>query len=208
VPLVWAEFSTQASRSIKRAAFSLLIFVYVQKNSNNCRVKTVSPFGYKSEKSWEEMFEIANRIGDIISIHTDARWNGSFELIKKAKSMTDKSILAKGIHATDDEIEKAIAAGADYVLVVGRIPKVHLDKCLIEPLTLAELKTIPPNMKVVWNSRDLSNGGMKTETFEEARQIFSGWMCQASNLKTVADIKAGVDAVLVGTNLVEFAKSL
>jgi indole-3-glycerol phosphate synthase len=154
------------------------------------------------------MFEIANRIGDIISIHTDARWNGSFELIKKAKSMTDKSILAKGIHATDDEIEKAIAAGADYVLVVGRIPKVHLDKCLIEPLTLAELKTIPPNMKVVWNSRDLSNGGMKTETFEEARQIFSGWMCQASNLKTVADIKAGVDAVLVGTNLVEFAKSL
>ncbi len=171
-------------------------------------VKTVSPFGYKSDKSWEEMFEIANRVGDILSIHTDPRWNGSFELIKRAKSMTDKPILAKGIHATDEEIEKAVAAGADYVLVVGRMPKVHLDKCFIEPLTLAELKTIPSNLKAVWNSRDLSNGGMKTETFEQARQIFSGWLCQASNLKTVADIKAGADAVLVGTNLEEFANSM
>ncbi|HEY4500428.1 MAG TPA: hypothetical protein VJH25_01405 [Candidatus Paceibacterota bacterium] len=171
-------------------------------------VKTESPFGFKSEKSWDELFSVANEIGDIISIHTDARWGGSFELIRKAKSLTKKPILAKGIHSTDNEVKQAIEAGADYVLVVGRIPAIHTDKCLIEPLTLGELKTIPKNLKVVWNSRDLSNGNVKKETFEEARRIFKGWICQASNIKTVQDIKEGANAVLIGTQLFRFAESL
>jgi len=79
---------------------------------------------------------------------------------------------------------------------------------LIEPLTIAELKTIPETFKVVWNSRDLSDGNLKKETFEEARKVFKGWMCQASNIKTIDDIKEDVDAVLVGTYLSEFTKSL
>lgn len=171
-------------------------------------VKTESPFGWKSSKSWDELFAIANRIGDIISIHTDSRWGGSFDLIKKAKVLTNKPILAKGIHATDDEIEKAVNAGADYVLVVGRIPTIHLDKMLIEPLTLDELKIIPEDLKVVWNSRDLSDGGLKKETIEKAREIFKGWLCQASNIATIEDIKREANAVLVGTHLLEFAESL
>ncbi|HEY4511884.1 MAG TPA: hypothetical protein VJH55_03530 [Candidatus Paceibacterota bacterium] len=171
-------------------------------------VKTKSPFGYVAEKSWDQLFEIANRIGDIISIHTDPRWGGSFDLIKKAKTFTDKPILAKGIHATDKDIEKAIKAGADFVLVVGRIPLVYADKCLIEPLTLEGLKIIPTAARAVWNSRDLDTGGMKKGTFEQARKIFSGWLCQASNIRTVSDIKEGADAVLVGTHLEMFTKSL
>ena len=171
-------------------------------------VKTTSPFGYSSNKSWEELFEIAHTYGDIVSIHTDSRWGGSFDVVKKAKSLTDKPILAKGIHETDELIERAIHAGADLVLVVGRIPKVHVDKCLIEPLTLAELKSIPSHMKVVWNSRDLKNGGLKDETFEQARNIFPGWLCQASNIKNIDDIKEGAHAILVGSGLEEFVKSL
>src|SRR4051812_45555141 len=103
-------------------------------------VKTGSPFGYRSEKSWDELFAIASEAGDIVSIHTDSRWGGSFELVKKARSLTTKPILAKGIHATDAEIEQAIEAGADYVLVVGRVPALYIEKCLIEPLTLDELR--------------------------------------------------------------------
>ena len=171
-------------------------------------VKTQSPFGWKSDKTWDELFEIANEVGDIISIHTDPRWAGSFDLIKKAKSLTKKPILAKGIHSTDEGIQQAVDAGADYVLVVGRIPKIHLDKCLIEPLTLGELKTIPTDIKVVWNSRDLSDGGLKKETFEEARALHKGWLCQASNIRSKEDIKKGADAVLVGANLIEFSQSL
>lgn len=170
-------------------------------------VKMMSPFGYVAEKSWDELFEIANGVGDIISIHTDPRWGGSFELITKAKSLTSKPILAKGIHATDEDIENAIKAGADFVLVVGRMPATYLDKCMIEPLTLAELKTIPLHVHAVWNSRDLTTGGMKEETFKQAREIFPGWLCQASNIRTRRDIQEGADAVLVGEHLEVFTKS-
>ena len=171
-------------------------------------VKTRSPFGYASDKTWDELFLSAERIGDIISIHTDPRWGGSFDLIKKARGLTKKPILAKGIHKSDDEISKALSLGADWVLVVGRIPSIHVEKCLIEPLTLSELKTLPQNVKAVWNARDLSSGKEKHETFEQARKIFPGWLCQASHIKTVADIQSGADAVLVGTHLLEFARSL
>ena len=171
-------------------------------------VKTMSPFGWKSDKSWNELFQVANGIGDIISIHTDSRWGGSFDLLKKARGFTDKPILAKGIHADDASLEKACSVGADYVLVVGRIPKIQVEKCLIEPVSLEELKTIPQNLKVVWNSRNLLDGSLKKETFAEVRALFKGWLCQASNIKTVDDIIEGADAILVGTNLFEFAESL
>ncbi len=171
-------------------------------------VKTESPFGFKSEKSWDELFEIANQIGDIISVHTDSRWGGSFDLLKKARDLTKKPILAKGIHQKDSDIEKALAAGADFVLVVGRIPKIHLDKVFIEPNSLSELRKIPSGLKVVWNTRDLKTGGLKTETFEEARNIYKEWLCQASHIRTINDVKNGADAVLVGEHVEEFALSL
>ena len=171
-------------------------------------VKTHSPFGFVSSKSWDELFVVANEIGDMLSIHTDARWNGSFDLIKKAKSLTSKPILAKGIHEHDDQIVEAINAGADFVLVVGRIPNVYREKCIIEPLTLEELKTIPQEFRVLWNSRDLKTGGLKTETFKQARARFPGWLIQGSNIKTTNDVQDGADAILIGTYLEEFRESL
>lgn len=178
-------------------------------------VKTKSPFGFISDKTWDELFVLAEKTGDMLSIHTDPRWGGSFDLIKKAKTLTNKPILAKGIHALDSDIEQAIASGADMVLVVGRTPSEYLSKypqhrskLLIEPHTLAELTKVPPDMHAAWNSRDLATGGKKTETFAEARKIFSGWLCQASNIGAIADIQEGADAVLVGQQLAEFTKDL
>ncbi len=171
-------------------------------------VKTQSPFGYTSSNTWDELFEVAERVGDIISIHTDPRWGGSFDLITKARALTNKPILAKGIHASDSDIQQALDAGADWVLVVGRMPAIYQEKCMIEPLILDELQTIPEHMRAVWNARDLKDGSKKTETFAEARAIFKGWLCQASHIRTVSDIEKGADAALVGTNLTEFAASL
>lgn len=193
-------------------------------------VKTQSPFKPSTHistgRTWEELFALAQSVGDIISIHTDARWGGSFDLFKKARGLTSKPLLAKGIHSADKEIERAFEIGADYVLVVGRVPKISADKllrCLIEPLSLENFKKIldevealekdsgmkiRENLKIVWNSRDLKDGSLKTETFEEARALFRGWICQASNIKTVDDIYPDTDAVLVGTHLVEFIESL
>lgn len=169
-------------------------------------VKTHSPFDGELPNSWDELFEIANEVGDMISIHTDPQWHGSMDLVKKARGLTDKPILAKGIHASDDDIKAAVDAGADFVLAVGRIPEVHPEKCLIEPTALGQLALLPPEYRAVWNSRDLRTGGLKTETFDHARKIFDGWLCQASNIRTQADIRPLADAVLIGTHLIEFAK--
>jgi indole-3-glycerol phosphate synthase len=168
-------------------------------------IKTHSPFDGELPYSWDELFEIANEVGDIVSIHTDPRWHGSMDLVKRARRLTNKPILAKGIHANDSDIEAAVDAGADFVLAVGRIPEVHQDKCLIEPYTLGELAVLPPEYRAVWNSRDLRTGGLKTETFDQAREIFDGWLCQASNIRTQSDVRPFANAILIGTHLVEFA---
>lgn len=171
-------------------------------------VKTQSPFGWKSSQSWEELFIIANTYGDWISIHTDKRWGGSFSLLKTARSLTTKPILAKGIHATDKDIQRAVDCGADLVLVVGRIPAIHTEKCLIEPLSLSELNTYSTNTRVVWNSRDLKDGSVKNETFAESREMHQGWLCQASNIVTPSDVHPKANAILVGTHLPTFIQQI
>ena len=168
-------------------------------------IKTHSPFGWVSSYSWDELFKIADSVGDIISIHTDPRWHGSFEHIKKARALTNKPILAKGIHASDEDIEKALAAGADYVLVVGRVPDIHQYKLWIEPNSLEELQAIPHHLKAVWNARDLRNGKTKDTSFTEARAAFPGWLCQASFITSPEDIDSAADAAIIGTNLLDFA---
>jgi len=165
----------------------------------------------------------------MVSIHTNTIWKGSFELVRKARKRTDMPILAKGFHGTDEEIEMALDAGADFVLVVGRMPNKYADKCFIEPTTLDQLSTVPEHHWAVWNSRDLSilkdlpgipafleerwkymrsYSDRKRESFQEARMKFKGKLCQASKLKTKKDIEPGADAVLVGSDLETFAKSL
>ena len=171
-------------------------------------VKTMSPFGFRSKKGWEELFEVANMHGDMLSIHTDPRWGGSFELLARARAMTDKPILAKGIHATDEEVKQALALGSDKVLVVGRLPAVHLERCLIEPYTLAELRSLPPGTSAVWNSRDLETGALKPDDFAAARAAHPGYLVQASNIRTIADVDPTADAILVGQNLEQFIASL
>lgn len=170
-------------------------------------VKTHSPFGWSSERSWDELFAVANAFGDIISVHTDPRWHGSFELIKKARSLTNKPILAKGIHSNDDDIKQAVEVGADFVLVVGRLPEVYTEKCMIEPNSLEELVRLPIEFRAVWNSRDLKTGGLKQTTFAEARKAFGGWLCQASNIANINDIDPSADAILVGTHLEALANN-
>jgi indole-3-glycerol phosphate synthase len=189
-------------------------------------VKTKSPFGYAARQSWDELFAVAEKTGDIISIHTDPRWGGSFDLVKKARALTKKPILAKGIHAEDGDITKALAAGADLVLVVGRIPPatvIDLSRCLLEPISFEQLKSWAADpalaasfaeksdatcAKIVWNSRDLATGRAKKESFKEARAVFPGWLCQASHIRSVSDVDPTANAVLVGTHLAEFAASI
>jgi len=172
-------------------------------------VKTKSPFGFVSLYAEQVLFNVADQIGNIISIHTNRRWGGSMDLITKYHTQTNKPILAKGIHGTDQEVEQALRYGASYVLVVGRIPDKSLWPWIMyEPLNLAQLKDTPPELKVVWNSRNLTDGSLKIESFAEARALFPGWLCQASNIKYPNDILPGAEAIIIGQNLVHYYKMI
>lgn len=163
-------------------------------------VKTCSPFGYRSDRNWNELFEIADEIGDWVSVHTHPAWGGSFELLRQARRMTSKPLLAKGLHTTDAEVEQAFSIGADHVLTVGRYPS---SDCLCEPHTLNQLLKLHPK-KAVWNQRDLKSGRSKQESFDAARNTFRGWLCQASLLRSWDDVHPRADAILVGEHLEAF----
>jgi len=186
-------------------------------------VKIKSPTRPDFTGSFEEQIKIAQGIADIFSIHTNPKWGGSFDLVRRAREILgkDKLILAKGLHETADEIRFADEAGADYILVVSRtdIPEKYMGKCWIEPLNLDGLRRIPSSYDVVvWNERDLAASlaqgkeiwklDTTGETFEQARALWKGKLCQASSLRTKRDIKPGANYVLVGSYLKEFADSL
>jgi indole-3-glycerol phosphate synthase len=171
-------------------------------------VKTQSPHGFKSEKTWDELFAIADKHGDMLSIHTNPLWGGSFALLRRARIFSNKPILAKGVHSSDDEIETALDLGASAVLVVGRLPKLSLIKyCYIEPLNLVQGLMIPHDVPCVWNSRNLFTGKLKEETIYDMQNFFPGDIIQASNIKTMADVKPSAYGFIVGENLVNFCQS-
>ncbi len=174
-------------------------------------IKTQSPFSsWVSPHPFEKLLDAAVEVGDIISVHTDPRWGGSFELLTEIKKAVGKKpVMAKGLHNTDALVRRAFNAGADFVLSVGRAPSVYPAKCFVEPYSLDQLGIFPENTLLVWNSRDVRNNGIpKTETFEQARKLWPGFLCQASFIRSIDDVKRGADAVLVGTHLLEFAESL
>jgi indole-3-glycerol phosphate synthase len=199
------------NKSVEAALGDTLLFAEVKPRS-----PFPDPEGWQSERSWDELFEIANEYGDWVAVHTEAPWGGALDLLEKARGKTDKKILAKGIHQTDESIEQAIAAGADAVLVVGRVPKIHRDKCLIEPTDLYELRRLAlGGLWLAWNSRDLQTGAPKQDpmthdplTFGRALEIVPELYCQASYVHTPEDVNPQAKAVLVGTHLPEFVKAL
>lgn len=174
-------------------------------------VKLKSPFGYSSPQCWEYVFDLANDCprSDMLSIHTDERWGGSWDHLKEARKRTNKPILAKGLHPTDDDVRKALDLGANYALVVGRqVGNDLVTKCFIEPIDFRQLSAIPAWMMVVWNSRDLTTGNNKDMDFAAARYVFPGWLCQASNITSVEDVHPDADAIIVGQELENFILSL
>lgn len=173
-------------------------------------VMTESPYGFKSDKSWEEQFEIAEKHCDIVSIYTDSRWGGSFEHLKYARSLTDKEILASGIHATDDDINHAIDEGANHVRVVGRKPEGWLRTlCWIEPLSIRQLTSM--NLVytdvVVWNTQNLHTGGIKYEGFDTARKVFDGQLIQSNGIRQVHDVHPDANGVIINEHIESFLRS-
>jgi indole-3-glycerol phosphate synthase len=185
-------------------------------------IKTQSPFGYNSKYCFYDLMCCANRFGDWISVHTNPLWGGSYEAVEFVRRHTNKPILAKGFHSEEEDIVKALDHGADYVLVVDRVPYPHFryngqsiwTKCLFEmhnqPLFEGNLTINPDfkNQKFVCNLRDLNTGDRKNSP-EIAVYLEKGlWTCQASFIKSMDDVLPNVSAFIVGEHLVEFTERL
>lgn len=164
-------------------------------------VKTESPFGFKAKESWEERLALACEHGDWVAVHVDPRWGGSLELLEKARKFTKKPLLAKGAQYKDIGDWKQL--GADYVHCVGVR---QYTGAIQEAFVLEDLADIQPHRLVMWNSRWMLTGGRRpaTESFSVARRLFRGWLCQASFIKSLADVHPDADAFIVGEHLPEF----
>ncbi len=202
-------------------------------------IKTVSPFGFKSAFGEVQLANLAKKYGDWISIHVDELWGGHTSQIRAYKNNFEfsgepkKPILAKGLHLTDESIQQSLDAGADYVLVVGRIPSDNLiSKCLMEPLNMGQLhsglylKACNRSAGVVLNDRDLRTG--RQRSIEQGNSWYridglaiTGYhiakkepipsitvpLFQASGIKDESDVLDFVDGYIVGEHLPRFVLS-
>jgi hypothetical protein len=182
-------------------------------------VKVASPFGFESEHSWDDLFDLACEHGDAVAVHTDTRWGGGFSDISAAKNRIasyrlNKLIVAKGIHAKDSEIALALACGANLVTVVGRVPPPHLAPvCIYEPRTFDEYVRSGADRQrrnMMWNERDLETGWHREEEedFGVVRSFHPGWLCQASFIEHPDQVDPHADAFIVGEHLPTFVEEL
>jgi indole-3-glycerol phosphate synthase len=175
-------------------------------------IKTQSPFGYRSPYSFATLMETAIEHGDWISVHTNALWGGDFDAISFVRKHTKKPILAKGIHGTDFAVDKALAHGADYVLVVDRATAPTLRKfCLFEWKSFADFKEYATinrmlDRRHVCNSRDLRTGQRKLNCEMDDFAESCSWWCQASGIRKPADVHPKANAFIVGEHLMDFVK--
>lgn len=191
--------------------------------------------GWRSPYSVDLLMETACRYGHWISIHTNPLWGGSFEWLSLARAYVNEFyrnappeirplILAKGLHETLEEQQEALRS-ADYVLVVSKDPPQGsaniLNRVLYEPHSLDGLRKAPPDMKCVWNARDIvaaldahrlghktDHNAAKRASFDDAHKIHDRWLCQASNINRREHVHKKASAVLVGSRLREFLASL
>lgn len=176
-------------------------------------VKTQSPFGFKSSHSFIKLMDTAIEHGDWVSVHDNALWGGDFETISFVRKNTRKPILAKGLHYTEDDINQALDHGADYVLVVDRLPMTSktFDKCIIEhrdfEIVTREAKVFP-EAKFMCNSRDLRTGRSKEKDELPDYLKLGVWVCQASGVVFPRHVREGVSAFIVGEHLMTFCEHL
>lgn len=196
-------------------------------------VKTKSPFDVAPriygprKQSFHELAELAIKYGDWISVHTNPLWGGGYEAIEYVRRLTDKPILAKGIHSRNDDIKKAFDYGADYVLCVDRdfwknghrewseypASNIIMELSSLDVVsadTLGQMTAM--GTKVVHNRRDMKTGKtiFTPDMYAEYRAKFK-WLCGASTIHVPSNVEQlfpGCDAFIVGTCLPLFCSIL
>jgi len=169
-------------------------------------VLTHSPDGYDTQLCWEKLFAFACRISNVVAVNTDELWGGSLDRVRQAKRITNVTIVAKGMFNTDDEIRTTLDAGADRVVVPGRVPPFPLRTfCWIAPLGLNEVcRMLTDYDVVVGSSHDPFDGTPKPNELEQVSNLPHFRLVQDGLIKSPADIHPAADMYFVGRHLEEF----
>ena len=172
-------------------------------------VKDRTPFdpNYKVPDRYVQL-KICEEVGDIISIHTNPLWGGSYEWLAEVCKRVKKPVLAKGFHSTVSEVDRAIECGATYVLTVDYFPGEGYENiCWHECGSLHQLAISDASYRV-WNSRDPHTGKPKnipeTEIVKANRwhkENRDGWLCRASNITEPEDVNFECSALLISRGL-------
>ena len=177
-------------------------------------IKTKSPFGYQSPHTFIQLMEVAIEYGDWISVHDNALWGGDYETISFVRKYTNKPILAKGLHTTQESIQRALDHGADKVLIVGDTFEGNFSSnSILREIDNKNPKNIWSGGKVwkqiVINSRNLRTGEVAKDVDKQIsafkKEGFD--VFQASNIKSRKDISPDVNGFIVGTHLMNFVKN-
>jgi indole-3-glycerol phosphate synthase len=174
-------------------------------------IKTRSPFGFESGHSFYELASLAIKHGDWISVHVDALWGGDANSLSFVRNLTNKPLLAKGFHHTDEDVEKSLDHGADYVLVVDRLPPIRIiDRCIIEVSDYTRFKSwtnIFPDAKFLYNNRDLKTGQVKRGEWAKYKRCVD-WLGLASGIVHPSQIYPDASAFIVGAKLPEYLRAV
>jgi len=180
-------------------------------------IKQKSPYGWSNPMPWREQLTICEAVGDIISVHTDPFWGGSWAHLYAVRRATAKPILAKGFHPSVAHVEAAldILNPTDWVLTVGWDGGDYWERCWFETETLEQLGDQHPDQRCVWNARDPRTGKVRPEApwevmaANERRHCLPTqghpWLCQASLIRGARNVIPRTSAVLIGQGLYEDA---
>ncbi len=169
-------------------------------------IKQLSPYGWVNPlPCWEDQLAICEKVGDVISVHTDPLWGGSWEHLRAVRDRTNKPILAKGFHNTVPDVQRALDYGATFVLTVGWWPGGKLGPyCWHEVESVFELMESEA-LQCVWNSRDPRTGQPRRGSPSDVRMANDArphdWLCQASHIRKPGDVVPGMNAILIGEGL-------
>jgi len=152
---------------------------------------------------------------DIVSIHIDEIWGGSFKWLAQAAEIcraARKPVLAKGFNPSLAHISQALNAGADYVLTVGWHParsKNNRDKfCNVwhEPVEEEQFAKSHATTLVINSRNPVTGNDLDREqiiTRVASMRALDKRIVQASNIHCAACLLPGVDYALVGEPLVK-----
>ena len=165
--------------------------------------KPRSPFGWVGPDIPVEDFIGLHTDAGAYAVHVQEPWGGSWDTLARARAVTDKSVLVKGV-LSEREVGRVVASGAVALLIEGQNDHLPVRLPVIEvttPEALGRALQREPAWIVV-NARDIDTGEMHPERHDEMRSLIPEGV-GAIAASGLVEPRADYDLSLIGTALME-----